>query len=1031
MACGDNSWVWKGSLRAWVAGVLVAFAVAAAGFAGEGTGFDGKTFSQVNLPAPVQEAAVSMGARRAWTWREENTERVYLERDVRVSIGTYQFRAGKATVWLEPVRIDGRDADQVAAYFDRATNPAGAVGLSQQGERLLVTAIVYRGEHTLRADVLTPGRPEAALVAEGEGRLARFLEETVNPPEAGPAGVDRASRGPGRWRERSSPLPEWMTADGREGVSVAERSAIVGARDGLVSFHAENVEIVDGGAESERAVLLTGGVSVQHVPARGRGGATVQLTAERAAVFLARESDATGAETSFDEGSVVGVYLEGDVVATTGQYTLRGSRVFYDVRTDRAVVMDAVFWTYDEERGMPLYLRADAIRQESLRQWTAKDVRLANVGFAEPHFSIGATSVTITNEPRKPGPGGESRGARTLVEAEGVTFRFGETPMMYLPGLKGEAKPSVLRSISLDSEQGDPILRTAWDLYAIAGVDAEEGDEATLLLDGYFNRGPAGGIDLDWRRPGLIGSAFAYGIYDSGTDQLPSGDEINHEDDFRGMVEGEQAWSLSNDWTLFLEGSYISDETFVPAFFRSEAETRREYATSAYLRYVDDSSLFSVEARGTLNDFVANQYLVQSLGYATEKLPEARYSRVGDELFGGLLSYSSDTRLSAMQLNFNEPTSAELGYSEASKARAAFGLGPDDSIGDALRAGGMHEDETYRADTRHDIEMPLRWGHVNIVPFVSGRGTIWDDNFDEFSGQEGNDPYRLWGAGGLRIGTSIVKVDEAVESSFLDLHRVRHIIEPSATVWTAGANLSQNDLPIYDDDVESIGTGTAARAGVRNTWQTQRGGVGEWRSVDWLVVNTNYVWSSDDADIESPYGRFIEAQPEQSNLGRFLANDAVLLLTDAVALTNDLVYDFENQSLARITAGAIFDHGYGFSSLAEYRYLDSPRATLVDLGARYEFTRKYAATLSGTIDAERSEFQEINARLERRFPQWTVDFRIGVDNVTNEVSLGVALRPVGFGGEDRRRIFTHDPAGMEERPLLAPERQRLEWGPFR
>ena len=40
---------------------------------------------------------------------------------------------------------------------------------------------------------------------------------------------------------------------------------------------------------------------------------------------------------------------------------------------------------------------------------------------------------------------------------------------------------------------------------------------------------------------------------------------------------------------------------------------------------------------------------------------EARYARVGDELFGGILSYSSDTRLSAMQLNFNEPTSDEMG----------------------------------------------------------------------------------------------------------------------------------------------------------------------------------------------------------------------------------------------------------------------------------------------------------------------------------------------------------------------------------
>ncbi|MBL8746099.1 MAG: hypothetical protein JNK58_07060 [Phycisphaerae bacterium] len=993
-----------------------------------GSGFDGKTFSQVNLTAPAQDAAITMSGARAWVWREGNTERVLLDRDVRVSIGAYSFRAGKATVWLEPIRLDGRDAEQVAVYFDRVSDPSGAVGLSQQADRLLVTAVIYRVEPGLRADVMKAERPSDTFVLEGEARLARFLDEMVNPPQA-----DGVERGSGRRGGRGSALPAWMTADDRGALPPAERSPVLEARGGVVNFFADTVEVVGGGEGGERSVLLTGGVSVQHLPAES--GATVQLSAERAVVFLAPGADANG--STFGVNDVGGVYLEGDVVATTGRYTLRGTRIFYDVRTDRAVVLDAVFWTYDEARGMPLYLRADAIRQESQKQWTANHVRMANVGFAEPHFSIGATKVTITNTPRAAevsaggGSGGGGRGDRTMVDAQGVTLRFGETPVMYLPGFRGEAKPGILRSVSLDSEQGDPILRTAWDLYAIAGVDSSAGNQATLLLDGYFNRGPAGGVDLEWAETGVRGNAFAYGIYDSGTDQLPSGSEINHEDEFRGVVEAEQVWSLSSNWTLFLEGSYISDETFIPAFFRSEAETRREYTNSAYLRYLDESTLFSVEARGSFNDFVTNQYLLQSLGYATEKFPEASYSIVGEDFFDGLLSYSSDTSLSAMRLNFTEPTVDELGFRTPTKAQAAFGLDPNDSIADSLRAAGLHEDETYRADTRHEVEMPLRWGAVNIVPFVSGRATAWDDNFEEFSGQASNESYRLWYAGGVRFNTSIVAVDDAVDSEFLDLHRMRHIVEPSMTVWSGGANLSQNDLPIYDDDVEGIGTGTAVRTGVRNTLQTQRGGADRWRSVDWLVVNTNYVWSSADADIESPYGRFIEAQPEQSNLGKFLANDAVLLLTDSVSLTNDLVYDFENQSLGRITAGAIIDHGFGFSTLAEYRYLDQPRATLVDLGARYEFTRKYAATLAGTIDADRNEFQEISARLERRFPQWTVDFRVSVDNITNDVSLGVALRPVGFGGEDRTHIFTRNPANTDERPLLAPDRQRLDWGPFK
>lgn len=996
---------------------------------------DGRTFSEINLNAPVQEARLSLSAARVWSWREVNTERLLLDRGVNVSIGPYQFRAGKAVLWLEPIRIDGVDAEQLAVYFDKVSDPSGAVGLSQQGERLLVTAIIRRDEPVLKADLLRRERPTDPFVEESEARLARFLTELVSPPAAALPETDRT---PGARPQAGAPaprppaLPEWLTSDDRGPMPPADRIPAEEPRAGIVNFFADTIEIVRTERADEQAVLLTGGVAVQYVQVGDayRPGPTVQLSAERAAVFLGDKADPVS--SSFSADDVRGVYLEGDVVATTGRYTLRGSRVFYDVRTDRAVIVDAVFWTYDEERGMPLYLRADAIRQESINQWSAKNVRLANVGFAEPHFSIGATTVTITNAPRPGSAPGSSRAEQTLVDAKGVTFRFGETPVAWIPGLKGEPNPSILRSIAVDSEQGDPILRTAWDLYAIAGIEAAEGNQATLLLDGYWNRGPAAGLDIDWRNNNLQGSAFAYGIYDDGTDLLPSGSEISHEDDFRGMVEAEQIWRLADDWTLFLEASYISDETFVPAFFRSDAERRREFTNSAYLRYLDESSLFSFEVRGSLNDFVANQYLLQSLGYSTDKLPELAYYRVGDDLFGGLLSYSSETRLSAMRLNFTEPTMAELGFKTPAEARAAFGLAPDESIGDALRARGLDEDEHYRADTRHEIEMPLRWGAVNIVPFASGRATVWDDDFDDYAGKD-NDPYRLWGAAGIRFATTIQKVDENVESAFLDLHRIRHLIEPSATIWTSGANLHQEDLPIYDDSVESIATGTAARAGVRNTWQTQRpAGAGGWRSVDWLVIDTNYVWSSGDVDEESPYGRFIEAQPEQSNLGRYLSNEAVLLLTDSVALTSDMIYDFENQTLARITAGAVIDHGYGFSTLAEYRYLDQPQSTLVDLGARYEFTRKYAAVLAGTIDADKSDFQDYSIRIERRFPQWTVAFRITVDNISDDVSIGVALRPAGFAGSSRTRPFTRDPLGMEaDGGPTMPESDRLDWGPFR
>ncbi len=1007
---------------------------------------DGRTFGEMDLPASVQDLPLSFGAARVWSWREGTTERLLLDRDVRVSLGPYRYAARRAVVWMEPVRIEGVDAEQVAVYFEDVSDPSGAPWAVQAGPRLLVTAIAVTPAPTLRADLLRRVRPEDPFVVEGEERLARYLRSISTEP--GRPGLERPGEvvPPGAPTEPTTPdvtppPPAAVTMqDPRGPLPPAARSPAQSPSDtgGVVYIHAPQIELVspgrggaaeEGAATRESALVVSGGVSVQYtaIDEATRGLRTVELSAERGVVFLTRIPALDVSRFTLED--VAGVYLEGDVNARDARYTLRGNRVFYDLRTEKAIVLDAVFWTYDQEKGLPLYLRADAIRQESHSQWSAKNVRLANVGFAEPHFAIGAKEVTITHVPRtgvEPGPD------RFVVDAEDPTFRALGAPLLWLPRYRGTVtdRPSPLRRLSIDSEDGDTVIRTAWDIYALLGLDAASGNSATLLADAYFGRGPAGGLDLSWRVPEeMNGSLFGYFIYDSGTDRLPTGDRIDHEDDSRGMIEAEQVWRLSDHWTLFLEGTYISDETFVEEFFRREAQTRREFANSAYLRFLDERQGFTLEARGTFNDFISNEYLLQSLGYMTQRLPEATYFRLNDEFFNGLVRYSSQYSAGLLSLSFNEPTLSQMGFSSVNDAEAGFGLMPSDSIGDALRAAGVSESSVFRLDTRQEIEVPLQAGPLSIVPFLVGRFTLYDDNFDEFNGDD-NDDYRLWGGGGLRVATTLHRINDKAQSKFFDIDRVRHIVEPSATIWYAGTTVDQEDLPIYDDWVESIADGTVARIGIRNTWQTYRGDADRRYSVDWLVIDTNYVWSNNNADRESPFGRFIEFRPEHSNLGEFLSNTVRFMLTDAIAIVSDLIYNIEDSTVARATAGAIIDHGFGFSTFTEVRYLDNPESTLLDFGARYELTRKYAASLTAVWDTKRTEFQGVTARVERRMPQWTVEFGLSVDNLEDTVGFSVGLRPVGFGGEDRARVLTRDLVDESTiRPFL-PDRDRLDYGPF-
>ena len=77
-------------------------------------------------------------------------------------------------------------------------------------------------------------------------------------------------------------------------------------------------------------------------------GRDVLLTAERIVIFLDKDDDAGGAAAAqLDAGRVRGVYLEDGAVVSDGSTTVRAPRAYYDMKSDRAVLLDAVVWRYD------------------------------------------------------------------------------------------------------------------------------------------------------------------------------------------------------------------------------------------------------------------------------------------------------------------------------------------------------------------------------------------------------------------------------------------------------------------------------------------------------------------------------------------------------------------------------------------------------------------------------------------------------------------------------------------------------------
>ncbi len=951
---------------------------------------DGRTFAGLELPENVLPSGVSFRSDKAYAWDEGTTHRLHLSGNTVVQVGIHTFRAKRAVVWMEPTIINGAQAHKLAIYFDEVFDPSGDADVGLSAERILITGVIA-GARSLSTESLDLGRPETQFLIESERRLAQQLTEIAS---GGRAGTDPFSGA----IVDSSP---------RLALDAVEQGEIVIPERGVLSIAAPTRALVTG--DNENAVVLTDGVILQFNDIES--GQTLQITAQSAVAFLKQGADSAD-PFALTADDLTGVYFEKGVVATNGRYTLRGPRLHYDLATDRAVVLDAVFWAYDERRGLPLYVRADAIRQTSTNEWSAENARIANSAFFEPQFSLGATNITIRRDEREDGS------SRLTGDAQAVQLRAGGLPLVGLPRQRGEIKTGPLREVRIESEDGAPIVRTRWDMASMLGLDLPAWLDSQLLLDGYLDRGPAVGAEFDWNKPNAKGRLFGYTIFDNGTDILPSGDRQDQNDEWRGVVLGEHQQDLGEGWMLSAELAWISDPTFLDAFYDNLARTHREFTNSLALQHTENNSQYGIEVRAPLTDFVPNHDLLQSQGFQIEKLPEVSHTLVNQDLLNGVLKLNSEISLTSMSLNFTEESARNLGFRKTKDALAALGIAPGDSPADRLRAAGFTENTINRFDIREEISAPLSFGALNVTPFMVGRFTAYDSDFSEFRTSTNDDEYRLWGAAGLRLATTLIHVDEFAESEFFDIHRLRHIIEPSATLWASDTSLNREDLPLYEHDVEGIKQGKAYRLGVRNTWQTKRGGPGAWRSVDWLAINTDYVHTVGHERITEPIGRWNESRPENSNLGEYIAADLVMQLTGAVALTADAIYDLDDDIFSTAAGGVLIDHGFGFSTFGEIRSVDFLDSTILNTGAIYELTRVYAMEGRFVYDLDETELRRIGASVQRRFPQWTVEVGADYDDIRNATSFSFRLQPVGVAGEDRARVLRRNLSVTGER--LAP-----------
>jgi hypothetical protein len=960
----------------------------------------GDRLSGFVLPIEPVTGDISLSANEALAWQVDDTKRLLLSGDVEIRIADFNFHSDEAVLWLN--RIPSADGliNQIAVYFDEVEDPSRRAGLGASGNRLLVTGSA-RGEVALNAAVVHERRATSReIVQRGEARLARYLRTLLvaPPPLEQYPQTDAPPRAEIPVLVPGGPPPEPQVDLPEEIELLPDRALPLFDPSGQIVFNAGQIEAQSG--TEENTIICTGGLVVEYTDALGEQGfSRLTLSAERGVIFTKPGPIADVPSIASDADFVRGIYLEGSVIATDGQYTVRGSRVYYDVQKQQALMLDGVLRTYTREIAVPVWARAEEFRQISRTQWEAEKAIVSTSEFWTPHLAIGARQVMV--EQRDPGDGdidiegeGDARSAPadTYLDARDITVEVGGVPIFYWPHMAGTVRDLPIKSVSVGSDQNsDFSLETRWNLYSLLGEEAPDGLDATLALDAFVGRGGGGGLIFEYEFPEIEGLVDLYGIADSGIDKTSTGRDVDSEEDFRGVALWEHQQQLSRKLTLQAQFSAISDETFITAWRESDFEERREYETSFYLRHLDNNEAWTLLGKTDLDDFMSNSYLIASRLYEVEKLPEFTYRRYGDSWFDDNVTYSGEFRVSNLRMSFVEATAEEMGL----RSKRMFpGVPIETPISDLFEAMGFPERYVARVDWRNEISIPGQIGIFDVTPFFVGRITGYDDEFANFSSDA--EETRLYGAMGVRVSTEFHHIDNKAESRLFDIHRLRHLVEPSVTAWYGYSNADQFDYPVFDEEVESLADATAVRFGVRNTWQTQRGGAGRWYSADFLTIDTSLVLTSDNADLEHPVPQFFEYRPEYSVLGDHWAATVVWLPSEALSIVGHTTYDLELGRGALASIGAQLRHSQALTTFAEFRYIEASDSELLDVGWNMQLTPKYSFGFSPQWDFRNDEFRAVRLLVTRRFPEFDITVTARHDQIKGETSVTAQLQWTEF-----------------------------------
>ncbi|MBN2132756.1 MAG: LPS-assembly protein LptD, partial [Sedimentisphaerales bacterium] len=680
-----------------------------------------------------------------------------------------RLTSDNAVVWIEPGDVNEPN-DVAAGYMVRAYLSGHVSGKGGPYPQVLgITEVMLR-------------RGKEAV---WQGRIGGELFVTAERKEiASPRGLPLFEQARGAFREAGLSPPAALTlpklpiatapAPGAPAKAPAKAPAgnsVFYAPLGEASLAIERTR-----GEGQEIVTVIGRAYVwwQEADEGGRQSRLFELEADSLVLWRAVSdpNEEGPALSSMQQTQVTEIYVSGDVLLREGQHTIRASELYYDLRYSRGLVNHAVMRSFDVSRNMPIYVRAKQLRQLDASRFEAEDVTVTTSEFRTPQISVEASSLRLVDVTDEAGAGGEVPESSYDAEMKDVRLKYYDTTLFGLPSLRSNLQqPEVpVKSVRVgDSSTFGTSVETQWFLSRILGLREPEGTDSTLSLDYYGERGPGGGVSIDYERENYFGRFLGYIIEDDGEDRLGrTRKNVEIDDETRGRLLLQHRQFLAYDWQLTAELSYLSDENFLEQYYRGEFNVGKEQETLLHLKRIEGNRGLSVLAKARVNDFQDQ----------VEEVPSLEYHWTGQSFWNDRLLFFSDTQLSRYRYRFGSE-------------------GPD----------GEPDSFFAFTQTRNEIDLPLAVGRSKVVPFVAGTfayedGAGFQENLDG-SPDAREDAVGI-GEAGVRMSTpSWWRVYPDVESRLLDLHQLRHVITPSiaAVTYTATDSVADQrntlDLGIY------------------------------------------------------------------------------------------------------------------------------------------------------------------------------------------------------------------------------------------